>query len=84
MITFSKIQTPQKRFTQIPPIIDFGHKYILYACDDPVGITYGSYAGKLELHLPNGKVIVFSLDELKRIQKKKLSAINLVKYGFSR
>lgn len=84
MITFSTIKTPQKRFTQIPSVVNFGHKYILYACDDPVGITFGSYAGKLELHLPNGKIIEFSLDELKRIQKKNLSAINLVKYGFSR
>ena len=84
MITFAEVKKPKVKSTQIPAVIDFNHKFILYACDEPVGVTYGSFGGKLELHLPNGKKIEFSVDDLKRIQKRKINALNFVKYGLSK
>jgi len=84
MITFATFKNPDVKFTKIPPVINSNHRYILYACDEPVGVTYGSFCGKLELHLPDGRKIEFSVDELKRIQKRRINAINFVKLGLSR
>ena len=81
MITFATVQNPDVKFIKIPPVIDSNHRFIVYASDEPVGITYGSYCGKLEVHLPNGKKVEYTVDELKRIHKRNIKAVDFLKFG---
>lgn len=81
MLAFSTFKNPDNKFSKIPPEINSSHKFIVYCNNRPLGVTYGSSCGRLIVNLPDGSKCEFSLEELKRIQKRNIAPEQLLKYG---
>ena len=81
MITFSAITKPEKRSLEIPK--QRGSKFIFNVnCGDVVvGRTYGSAFGYIDIYFVNKIARRYSVDSLKKIQKRNISLDSFVTLG---
>lgn len=81
MITFSAIVKPEKRSLEIPK--QRGSKFIYNVnCGDVVvGRTYGAAFGYIDVFFANKIARRYSVDFLKKIQKRNLSLDAFVTFG---
>lgn len=81
MITFSSIVKPEKRSLEIPKQRSSQFIYNVNCNDIIIGRTYGSAFGFIDIYFVNKIVRRYSVDALKKIQKRNLSFEAFVAFG---
>ncbi len=81
MITFARSDNTSNRFSTIPKQVDSRFTYFMYCNDVFVGTTYGIAVKRLEVKTPLHETYQFDVDLLKRIQKRNISAKDILKFA---